>query len=278
MELKIKTPTIPEVIDFNFEELKAEIEAKAEEYTGLVYTDDKIKEAKADVASLRKFTKALSDERIKVKKECLKPYEEFEEKINILTGIVNKPIAMIDTQIKQFDEQKKAEKKHNIEEYYQELAEMGKVPEGITIMMIFDEKWLNASTSMKSIEEAIDNRLNQISSDLFTLDNLPEFGFEAKQEYLRSLDLGRAIAEGQRLANIQKQKEEYERTQAAKLAEMAAAEKVAQQETIKPTPAVNAVEVPVFRLEFWAVLTTGQALALKQYFDLNGIKFGQIER
>lgn len=278
MELRIKTMSIPEVIDFNFEELKAEIEEKSKDYTGLVYTDDKIKEAKTDVANLRKFTKALSDERIKVKKECLKPYEEFERKINELTNIVNQPIAMIDTQIKQYDEQKKAEKKHNIEEYWQECEELGQVPDAITLMMIFDEKWVNASVSMNSVQDAIDTRLQQIRSDITTLDNLNEFGFEAKQEYLRSLDLGKAIAEGQRLSDIQKRKEEYEKAKAAKLAEITAEnEKVAQQDTTATPECVKAIEVETFRLKFWADLTIGQAAALKQYFDLNNIKFGQYE-
>lgn len=277
MELKIKTMSIPEVIDFNFEELKTEVEAKASEYVGLVYTDDKIKEAKTDIANLRKFVKALSDERIKVKKECLKPYETFEAKINELTAIVNKPINMIDLQIKQYEEDKKARKNADICDYWQECEELGRVPDHITLMMVFDEKWLNASTSMKSVQDAIDTKLTQIKTDIATLDNLPTFGFEAKQEYLRHLDLGRAIAEGQRLADIQKQKEEYERTQAAKLAEMAAAKKVSQQETIA-TPKCDPEEEAYFRFEFWVNITKKQAEALHDFFENNNINYGQIRR
>lgn len=87
MELRIKSMSFPEAIEFNFEQLKQELTDKAEQYKGLVYTDDQVQDAKKDVAALRKFTKALSDERIKVKKECMKPYEEFEAKIKELSAI-----------------------------------------------------------------------------------------------------------------------------------------------------------------------------------------------
>ena len=70
MELRIKSMSFPEAIEFNFEQLKQELTDKAEQYKGLVYTDDQVQDAKKDVAALRKFTKALSDERIKVK-NCL---------------------------------------------------------------------------------------------------------------------------------------------------------------------------------------------------------------
>ena len=38
MELKVKTPTFPEVIEFNFQELKQEITERASAYVNLVYT------------------------------------------------------------------------------------------------------------------------------------------------------------------------------------------------------------------------------------------------
>ena len=39
MELRIKQPSFPEVIEFNFDELKQEIGNKVEKYKRLVYTD-----------------------------------------------------------------------------------------------------------------------------------------------------------------------------------------------------------------------------------------------
>ena len=107
MELRIEPITFPEVIKFNFDELKQEITDKVAMYNNLVYTEEQVKEAKTDRASLNKFVKALSDERIKIKKQCLQPYEEFEKRINELSAIVNEPISLIDKQVKEFEEKKK---------------------------------------------------------------------------------------------------------------------------------------------------------------------------
>ena len=117
MELKIKEITFPEVIEFNFDELKQEIESRVSMYTNLVYTDEQIKQAKADRANLNKFVKALSDERIKMKKQCLKPYEGFEAKVNELSKIVQEPIALIDKQVREYEEQQKKAKLEKIKEY-----------------------------------------------------------------------------------------------------------------------------------------------------------------
>ena len=48
MELRVNEVAIPEKIDFNYEELKAELISKVSFYETLVYTDDQIKDAKAD--------------------------------------------------------------------------------------------------------------------------------------------------------------------------------------------------------------------------------------
>lgn len=105
MELRVEPVTFPEAIRFNYEELKAEITSKVEMYKNLVYTgSDQIKDAKADRAALNKLIKAMSDERIRIKKDCLKPYDEFERKIRELTDIVNEPVQLIDKQIKEYEQ------------------------------------------------------------------------------------------------------------------------------------------------------------------------------
>ena len=54
MELRVNEVTIPEKISFNYEELKAELTEKVAFYETLVYTDDQVKDAKADRATLNK--------------------------------------------------------------------------------------------------------------------------------------------------------------------------------------------------------------------------------
>lgn len=68
MELRVNEVAIPEKISFNYEELKAELTEKVAFYETLVYTDDQVKDAKADRATLNKLKKTLNDERIRREK------------------------------------------------------------------------------------------------------------------------------------------------------------------------------------------------------------------
>lgn len=58
MELKVNEVEIPKVIEFNYKELKSELEEKVSHYETLVYTDEQIKEAKSDRANLNKLKKS----------------------------------------------------------------------------------------------------------------------------------------------------------------------------------------------------------------------------
>lgn len=262
MELIIKPITFPEVIEFNFEELKAEIMARTEKYANLVYTEEQINDAKKDLATLRKFLKALSDERINVKNECLKPYEPFEGKIKELSVIVDKSISNIDTQVKNFETAEKEEKRNQINEVF-----IGINPyEWLSLTQIFNDKWLNKSVKMASVEAEIKDKLQKIVADLNTLANLPEFGFEAAEVYKSTLDINRAISEGKRLAEIQRRK-----------AEMTAAPKPEPTPEAKPEPISKAEPTEtIYSVEFRAYMTRQQMSELKQFFESRDIKFERI--
>lgn len=275
MELKIKIPTFPEVISFNYEELKNEITEKTSAYVGLVCSEDQIKDAKKDVAMLRKFTKALSDERIKIKKDCLKPYEEFERKIKELDGIVAKAITNIDSQIKAVEERAKEEKQEAIKAFYNTTQH----PEWLPLEALFNSKWLNASTSMKAVEEEITTTLERINSDLDAIAKLPEYNFEALEEYKSTLHLGKAVVKANMLKEQALRKAEYEAAQAKKREEK-------EQPKPQPAPVIEAVpdveNLPknTTQERQWvsseAFITVEDAKALKAFFESRNIEFKAI--
>lgn len=290
MELRVEPVTFPEVIQFNYEELKAEITSKVEMYKNLVYTgSDQIKDAKADRAALNKLIKAMSDERIRIKKDCLKPYEEFERKIKELTDIVNEPVQLIDKQIKEYEQILKEEKRKEIEALFETIG----FQSFVQLPMIWDEKWLNASVSMKSIEEKMRARLNEISTAVFTLNKLPEFGFEALELYKETLDLPKAIEKAQHMSEIAKKKAQYEAEEKARReAEEARAKQIAQEQASQQleqpaeqmvmdlvpqeAPAQQELEPSKEWIRFAALFTTEDALALKEFFQSRNIEFRAI--
>lgn len=248
MELRMIEFKQPSEILFNYHELKTDLEAKVKMYETLVYTDDQITEAKKDKANLNKLKKALNDERIRLQKEYLEPFNHFKAQIDDLISVIEKPVGLIDKQVKEYEELQKSKKKEEIEASFNDLA----FPEFVKFEMVFDERWLNASLSMKGIKETLEVFLEGVKKDLATIENLHEFAFEALEAYKTTLDINKAIQEGQRMAEIQKRK-----------AEQTENHNIASDE-------------PRTWVSFKAHLTIADAEALKQFFEARNIEFEAI--
>lgn len=255
MELIIKEVQIPESIPFNYEELKTALAEKVAQYENLVYTEEQISLAKNDLATLRKLDKAISDERISKKKEYMKPFDDFEAKIKELSKIINGGIDNINTQVKNFETAEKATKKLQIETFFSYCNPY----EWLRLEQIFAEKWLNKSVKLETVRSEINEKLQKIASDLETLSNLPEFGFEAEEVYKSTLDMNNAISEGKRLADLQKRKAEATATPKPEA-------KPETKSKAEPTETIHTVD-------FRAYMTVQQMKELKQFFEDRNINF-----
>ena len=271
MELRVEEYQLPEELKFNFEELKTELAEKVKTYETTIYTDDQIKQAKADKANLNKLKKALNDERIRREREYMEPFNQFKEKINDIISIIDKPIAVIDKQIKAADDKRKADKQLEIGS----LFIVKRFPDWVRIDMIQDPSWLNATTSMKQIEDNLDGWRNRIEHELESLAELPELSYEATELYKKSLDMSGAIRQAKEIFNLQKAKEadrkaaEEKRAAEKAVAEQKAAEEAAKQETPK-------TDAPASWIKFEALLTVENAGKLREFFIDNGIEFKAI--
>lgn len=272
MELSLKEYQVPESIEFNYQELKKEIEEKVSMYETLVYTDEQIKEAKKDKANLNKLKKALNDERIRREKEYMVPFNEFKAQINEIISIIDKPVAVIDKQVKAYEEKQKQDKLDEITEFYNSIEH----PEWLHFSQVLNEKWLNASTSMKSVQESIIAGLEKVNTDLATLSNLPEFGFEAVEVYKSSLDINKAISEAQRMSQIAKVKAEAEAKKVAEVVNTPDGGVYVQDADKQGFTKHEAQEQPKQWIKFQALLTVDQAAELKKFFNDRNIEFKAI--
>lgn len=277
MELIIKEMELPAAIEFNFEELKQELAEVLSFYDGLVYTPDQLKEAKSDRAKLNKLKKALNDERIRREREYMKPFNDFKAKVSEIIAMIDQPVAVIDEQVKAFEQAQKEQKRREIEKafFYAKVDEEFGLDnldaiDFLTLEQIFDTKWLNSSVSIESIAEEIKSKIRRILIDLQTLSGLPEFGFEARQVYVRTLDLTQAIAEGKQIADIQKEKEAQ--TVEAVVPEPVKEEPEEQEDFL---PAFDSTE-PIWR-SYRIKLTTDQKQILEQFLISSGIMFQEGE-
>ena len=285
MELKIMSPQengyIKE-IQWNYEELKKDILEKMQEYKTLVFTEETIKDGKLDRANLNKLKTAFDDERKRIKKLCMEPYDKFEKQVKELIALIDEPIRLIDSQIKEVEEQKRIQKRRDIEELFRTIG----FQKFVTLDKIFDDKWLNASVSLSKIEESMKSTMYRIGNEIATINNLPEFSFEAREVYVKTLDIAQAIKEGQRLAEIQKRKNAYEEEQQKKVVEEEAANAEIQElQTVQP-PVHEEAKIQtdpaeqresLIQMDFRVWCTKDQLLSLRQYLVNNKIKFGKVE-
>lgn len=162
MELILRSDeiSIPHAIE-NLEQLKAEIAPKMEYYSSLVVTEESIRSAKNDRANLNKLKKAISDQRIAVKKQCLAPYEALECECKELEALIIAPIAAIDAQIKAFEEIEKNKKYSELKAYFYSVNNL----EFLTLDDVLNPKWSNKTLSVESLKEEMLTNINRISGD-----------------------------------------------------------------------------------------------------------------
>lgn len=293
LELRMTTDlatAIPAEIGFNFEELEAELQRRLEHYNHLVVTEDAVKEAKEDLANLRKLREALETRRKDVKKQCEVPYKAFAAKENRLVALIDAPISAINGQVKKFEDQEREQKRLAIAGVYDELVP-DNIREIIPLERIMDPAWLNKGTSMKKIREGIETIANRTNVDIAFIEAAadPKYLTAVRAEYIKCLDVNKAMDHQAALMEA-----EYRfRAQEAARAERAA--QAAKRTTQIPPAAMKppvAVQEPVresapapqpgteerryhLRLDF-PTITRGQADALKAFLKANNIDYVNI--
>lgn len=210
-------------IDFNFEDLKDALTGELEFYKNLVFTEDTKADAKKTVAELRKLKKQINDKRIEVKKLYMQPYTNFEAKVKELDKLINEPIAYISEQIDAFEQKRIEEKRELINEIYLELvSEREDIAGYAELNRVYDSKWENASTSKKTIQEAITSYLDSVGNDIAAIESMEsEYEAKALMRYKETGVLSDALLT---IRQWEKQKEEILKAEEEKQAEAEADE------------------------------------------------------
>lgn len=270
MEFKIINPHddsgFLQSIEFNFDELKAELVTRLEKYQNLTFTEETVKEAKETKAGLNKFKEAIETRRKEIKKLCLKPYEDFESKVKELTKLIDEPILAINLQLQAFEEKRINEKVAQIKKSYEGIFEgyTGIIP----FEKVFIEQWKNSTFKLNKIRVELQVMFDQITGELKTINemNLPEnMELQVKDVYLRSFNFAQAIQEKNRLEELQKKLQEQEKFQ------------------IKETPVEVSLtepskkeisEIKIHERKFWVRGTKEQLINLGNYLKDNNIEYG----
>ena len=227
MELKIYNPQeggFLQSIEWNFEELKAEIEEIVREYETAVYTDDAIKQMKTDRAKLNRFVNAISGERTRIRKLLLKPDERFGQEVKELTGIVQRAIDNIDGQVKDYERRQREEKTAKVRDFYD--ANIHDIEAYLPFERVMKPEYANASTTMKSIKEEILALIQKVDEGLAILNEVDSpYAGDMKKVFLETYDIGAAMAKRNQLESEAENRRLYMEEKERRKAEREAARK-----------------------------------------------------
>ena len=118
------------------------------------------------VPTLRKYAKGVRDEKKKIKDAYMQSFDEFSNNVDSVINALETTAKKIDDEVKHFtDQQKEALRKSRedeIDKLKEVLIENKMISKEYADKFAFDEKWLNASCSMKRFKEEVEAQFNKL--------------------------------------------------------------------------------------------------------------------
>ena len=169
LSLEVQKRPANEAIVSNIDEMVKLIPA-IEAKKGVVVDEKNYKDfvkAKTGMVPLyRSYAKKLETERKAVKKAYIEPYQEFEAKVNKIVKALNDTASVVAENVDVFvQKQKEALRKERqaaIDQLKEVLISRKMLSKEYADQFVFDEKWLNASTSKKKFEEQVEAQFNAL--------------------------------------------------------------------------------------------------------------------
>lgn len=204
-ELQVTVQQKPGIINWNFEEIKAVCQREMDTYKKLVATEDTIQGAKAKLTELRKYRTQVEDVRKSVKRECLKPYDEFEAQAKELVAVIDEPIELINKQVADYESNRKKQRRTEILSYMDKsFSSLPKEVAEILKQRLYNIKWENVTAKKGDWTSAIDNAAQEANHDLQIINGVEEeFRGYAQGVYYKTLTLAYAI---DKVEELRKQK------------------------------------------------------------------------
>lgn len=194
-----------------------------------------LSDAKDTLAKLRKLDKALEDERKRIKKEWLKPYEDFEATYKSKKEALTRAITTLASDVSDVERDIYNYKRNGLTLNIQKDADAMRAGLGDLVKdnaalwsRVWSESYLNKTMSSTKVCEAYRQALRDIMTELETIDS-SEDRDKLLQAYYRMGNLTLALAEVQRFKELEKKYKA--KTQAI-------------EETPTPKPEPTAIEEP----------------------------------
>lgn len=279
MELVIYTPKEDgyiQSIEFNKEEIKNYINNSLEKYQGLIYDDNSIKSAKTDRSTLNNFKNALDTKRKEIKNKCLEPYNNFESSVKELIALIDQPLLAIDDQVKDYESRKKAVKRDQAMEIYNEIFE--ELQEVVSFNSIEDKRWQNTTFNIKDVRADIEKIYSNIQTGVKIIrDKNSEFETTLLDVFFTTRDLDMVLRKEESLKKAKEAMQEAEKLKAEKNTQPVNSKPV---EPLKNTINVEMIESSEIKdgrwYDFSLFMNEAQVNELKVWIKYYGIEIRKL--
>lgn len=215
MQFELEATVLNGKVVTNAKELLANIDNGLKHYDYVV-TENTYEQAKKDRAQLNSIVKMVSDERKRVEDDLFSEWKEDKKNIMGIEKKIKQCADSLGQGITGIEDTLKEEKRKHIYEAWQTLLDSKGNGEHYDLTPKFNEKWLNKTTSNKSIEIDLNAIYDKIIQDLGFMETfLPNDETDIaqiKEVYFQDYDLMRAKVKADDLKRIresvERQKEE----------------------------------------------------------------------
>lgn len=157
-ELSIQSSGKQEIQFVGYDKTLEDVRRLVAEMEQQEVTEENIQTSKKLIASINKQIKELDKERLAVKREIMTPYDELNEKIQLLKSELNKGVTHINVQIKEITTREQEQRKLQIKDLFKKYQKSYNAPQWLTFdKFIVKNPTLitNKATSAKKIREAV---------------------------------------------------------------------------------------------------------------------------
>lgn len=191
MELQIQHQELAP-IQANLEQIKGYVLGVVAKYQNASYTDEQMKLAKADRAELRHLKEDIDTKRKQVKAAWNAPYLAFETQIKEITALIDDPVALIDGQIKEWEERRKAERRNKLEDVFNRFNQFGAL---ISFEKVVEPEMLKMSITDSKATTLLTRKMEKVTEEIAQLESVvdPQFRTECVAVYTQTLNLAQAI-------------------------------------------------------------------------------------
>lgn len=157
-ELSIQSSGKQEIQFLGYDKTLEDVRRLVAEMEQQEVTEENIQTSKKLIASINKQIKELDKERLAVKREIMTPYDELNEKIQLLKSELNKGVTHINVQIKEITAREQEQRKLQIKDLFKKYQKSYNAPQWLTFDKFIAKNptlITNKATSAKKIRESV---------------------------------------------------------------------------------------------------------------------------